>query len=166
MKGLPLAYNKDMQEDKEAVFGAVHTLSMCLPIFTDMIKTMQVDKEAMYQGTKTAFTNATDAADWLVKKGLPFREAHAIIGKLVLTCIEMKKNIEELSLEELQEISPVFDESLFEAITIEACVHHRNNIGGPAPEAMKLILAEYEAYLLEDSGWGHQAGTQAGDGNL
>ncbi|QSX08290.1 argininosuccinate lyase [Alkalibacter rhizosphaerae] len=147
MKGIPLAYNKDMQEDKEAIFDAVNTLSMCLPVFTDMINTMQVDKDAMYQGTKTAFTNATDAADWLVKKGLPFREAHAIIGNLVLTCIEKEKNIEDLTMEELKEISSEFDESLYEAITIEACVHQRKNIGGPAPDTMKVILEEYEEYL-------------------
>lgn len=147
MKGIPLAYNKDMQEDKEAVFDAVKTVSMSLPIFTDMVKTMQVDKEAMYQGTKTAFTNATDAADWLVKKGLPFREAHAVIGKLVLTCIEKNKNIEDLTLSELQEISPIFDEDVFQAITIEACVENRKNVGGPSPSTMKILLEEYETYL-------------------
>ncbi|MBF7096515.1 argininosuccinate lyase [Alkalibacter mobilis] len=149
MKGIPLAYNKDMQEDKEAVFDGVKTLSMCLPIFTDMVKTMKINKKSMYLGAKKAFTNATDAADWLVKKGMPFREAHGVIGKLVLTCIEKNKNIEDLTLAEFNEISSVFDESIYDDITIEACVNNRKVLGGPSPDAMKKVLDINKKYLME-----------------
>ncbi|SHE54127.1 argininosuccinate lyase [Alkalibacter saccharofermentans] len=151
MKGIPLAYNKDMQEDKEAVFDGVKTISMCLPIFTDMVKTMNVNKKVMYEGAKKAFTNATDAADWLVKKDMPFREAHSIIGKLVLYCIEKGKNIEDLSLEEFKKISPVFDETIYDHITIEACVNNRKVIGGPSIESMEKVLFINRNYLLENT---------------
>ena len=111
MKGLPLAYNKDMQEDKEAVFDSIDTVKMCLPVFTNMIKTAVFNKKNMYNAAKGGFTNATDAADWLVKNGVPFRDAHAILGQLVLYCINNNKALEDLSLDEFIAISPVFNES-------------------------------------------------------
>lgn len=147
MKGLPLAYNKDMQEDKEAVFDAIDTVKMCLPVFTAMINTMTVKKENMYEAAKGGFTNATDAADWLVKNGVPFRDAHAIIGQLVLYCIEHNTNLEDLSLEEYQKISPVFDKTVFEAITVEKCVQARNVDGGPSKEYTQKLIALNETYL-------------------
>ncbi|NTW71420.1 MAG: argininosuccinate lyase [Eubacteriaceae bacterium] len=147
MKGIPLAYNKDMQEDKEAVFDSVKTLTMCLPIFTDMVRTMTINKEVMYEGAKKAFTNATDAADWLVKKGMPFREAHAVIGKLVLYCIENNKNIEDLSLQEFKNLHEIFDDTIYESITIEACVNNRKLTGGPSPENMEKVFSINKNYL-------------------
>ena len=147
MKGLPLAYNKDMQEDKEAVFDAVDTVKMCLPVFTAMINTITVKKENMYEAAKGGFTNATDAADWLVKNGVPFRDAHAIIGQIVLYCIEHNTNLEDLSLEEYQKISPVFNETVFEAITVEKCVQARNVDGGPSKEYTQKLVALNETYL-------------------
>lgn len=134
MKSLPLAYNKDMQEDKEVVFDAIDTVKMCLPIFTSMIYTMKVLKDNMYHAAGGGFTNATDAADYLVKKGLPFRDAHAIIGKLVLYCLEHNTALEKLSINEYKHISPVFEEDIFRAISLEECVNKRNIIGGPAKE--------------------------------
>lgn len=149
MKGLPLAYNKDMQEDKEGVFAAIDTLQMCLPVFTAMIATMTVKKENMYQATKGGFTNATDAADWLVNHGVPFRDAHAIIGQLVLYCINNNTNLDDLSLEEYKAISPVFDETVYDAIRVEKCVEARNVIGGPSPEAVKKSITNNKNYLSQ-----------------
>ena len=131
MKGLPLAYNKDMQEDKEGLFDAIDTVKMCVPVFTSMIATMTVKKDAMLNAAKGGFTNATDAADWLVKQGVPFRDAHAIIGKLVLYCIEHNTNLDDLSLAEYKAISPVFDESVYAAINVNECAQARKVIGGP-----------------------------------
>lgn len=147
MKSLPLAYNKDMQEDKEATFDAIDTLKMCLPIFKDMIKTMRVNKARMYQGASGGFTNATDAADYLVKKGLAFRDAHEVIGRLVLYCISNNKTLEALTLEEYHDISPIFEEDLFDAISLETCVNKRNIIGGPSKEMMIKVIQINEAYL-------------------
>jgi argininosuccinate lyase len=147
MKGLPLAYNKDMQEDKEGVFAAIDTVKMCLPVFTAMIATMTVRKDAMYQATKGGFTNATDAADWLVNQGVPFRDAHAIIGQLVLYCIEHNTSLDDLSLEEYQKISPVFNETVYDAIRVEKCVDARNVIGGPSRSSMEQLIAKNKAYL-------------------
>ena len=144
MKGLPLAYNKDMQEDKEAVFDTIDTVKMCLPVFTAMIKTMIVQKQAMYQAAKGGFTNATDAADWLVKKGVPFRDAHAIIGQLVLYCINHNTNLDDLSLEEYQAVSPVFDKTVYDAITVEKCVQARNVPGGPSKEYIQKCIEKNE----------------------
>ena len=147
LKGLPLAYNKDMQEDKEALFDAIDTVKMCLPVFTNMIATMQVKAEAMLQAAKGGFTNATDAADWLVKQGVPFRDAHSIIGQLVLYCIEHNTNLDDLSLEEYQAISPVFNESVYKAIGVKQCVEARNLVGGPAKAATTKAIADNVAYL-------------------
>ena len=147
MKGLPLAYNKDMQEDKESVFDAVDTVKMCLPVFTNMIKTAVFNKDNMYNAAKGGFTNATDAADWLVKKGVPFRDAHAILGQLVLYCINNNTSLEDLSLDEFKAISPVFDESVYDAISVEKCVQARNIPGGPSPEYIKTLTENNKEYL-------------------
>lgn len=147
MKGLPLAYNKDMQEDKEGVFAAIDTVKMCLPVFTNMVRTMKVQKDAMYQAAKGGFTNATDAADYLVKKGVPFRDAHEILGRLVLYCIQHDTSLEDISLEEFRAISPVFDTDVYEAISVEKCVAARNIPGGPAMDMTKKLIAENETYL-------------------
>ena len=147
MKGLPLAYNKDMQEDKEAVFDSIDTVKMCLPVFTNMIKTAVFNKTNMYKAAKGGFTNATDAADWLVKKGVPFRDAHAILGHLVLYCINNDKGLEDLNLDEFRAISPVFDESVYEAISVEKCVEARSIPGGPSPEYIKKLIEINKEYL-------------------
>ncbi|NLK21480.1 MAG: argininosuccinate lyase [Epulopiscium sp.] len=147
MKSLPLAYNKDMQEDKEAVFDAIDTIKMCLPVFTSMIKTMTILKDNMYSAAGGGFTNATDAADYLVKKGLPFRDAHEVVGKLVLYCIQNKTALEKLSLEEYKNISPVFDKDIFEAISLEECVNKRNIIGGPSREMMLKHIDKAQKFI-------------------
>ncbi len=131
MKGLPLAYNKDMQEDKEPVFDTIDTLMLCLPVFTRMIKTAKINKSIMRKAANGGFTNATDAADWLVKKGVAFRDAHEIIGRLVLFCINNGKTLEELTLDEYRQNAPalspdLFDDSIYDAISIETCVKNRN----------------------------------------
>ncbi|GMQ56712.1 argininosuccinate lyase [Vallitalea sediminicola] len=147
MKSLPLAYNKDMQEDKEATFDAIDTVKMCLPIFTDMLKTMKINKEKMYTGASGGFTNATDAADYLVKKNLPFRDAHAVIGKLVLYCVNNNKNLEDMTLDEYKSVSPIFEDDIYEAISLETCVNKRNVIGGPSKEMMCKVINMNEEYL-------------------
>ena len=150
MKGIPLAYNKDMQEDKELTFDAIDTVKGCLLLFDGMIKTMRVNKTAMESSAKNGFTNATDAADYLVKKGVPFRDAHGIIGRLVLYCIDQNKAIDELSLEELKAISPVFEQDLYDAVSMETCVNKRLTIGAPGPDAMKQVIAIEKQYLLQE----------------
>ncbi len=147
MKGLPLAYNKDMQEDKEGVFDAVDTIKMCLPVFTNMLKTMTVKKENMYKAAKGGFMNATDAADWLVKHGVPFRDAHAIIGQLVLYCINNDKSLDELTLDEYKAVSDVFDNSIYDAISLETCVNTRIVDGGPSKSYIKKLIAVNDEYL-------------------
>ncbi len=147
MKGLPLAYNKDMQEDKEGAFDAIDTVKDCLSLFTDMLKTITVNKENMESSAKNGFTNATDAADWLVKNGVPFRDAHGIIGQLVLKCIELDCSLDELSLDEYQKISPVFTNDIYEAIAMKTCVDKRNTIGAPGKEAMTKVLKKYKELI-------------------
>lgn len=137
MKGIPLAYNKDMQEDKEMFFDAVDTVRNCLILFTGMISSMSYNKEIMESSAMKGFTNATDAADYLVKKGVPFRDAHGIIGKLVLYCDSNSKAIEECSLSELKEISPVFEDDLYEAVSLKTCVEKRLTKGGPSKTSME-----------------------------
>ena len=149
MKGIPLAYNKDMQEDKELVFDAIDTVKGCLALFTGMLATMKFNKECMLESCRHGFTNATDAADYLVNHGVPFRDAHGIVGKLVLYCIDKKIALDDMSLEEYKEISPVFEEDIYDAISMETCVNKRNTIGAPGPEAMKKVIALHEAYLEE-----------------
>ena len=136
MKGLPLAYNKDMQEDKEQVFDAVDTIQKCLLIVEPMLRTMVVHREAMACGAKGGFTNATDLADYLAKKGVPFREAHELVGRIVLLCSKRGIGLEELGLSEYQELSPIFEEDLFGATGIEYCVRARKITGGPSPETV------------------------------
>ncbi len=136
MKGLPLAYNKDMQEDKECVFDAVDTVQKCLLVIEPMLVTMKVNASVMEDEAKKGFTNATDLADYLAKKNIPFREAHAIVGKLVLECSYKGCALEDLTLEELKQVSPVFKQDVYHAISLESCVRARNITGGPAPQAV------------------------------
>lgn len=147
MKGLPLAYNKDMQEDKEAIFNSVDTVKMCLPVFTSMIKTMNINKENLYKAAKGGFTNATDAADWLVKKGIPFRDAHSIVGKLVAHCLTENKSLEDMTLDEFKTVSNIFDESIYEAIDIKKCVQARNVYGGPSNQCTTKAIKINQKYL-------------------
>ncbi len=147
MKGLPLAYNKDMQEDKELVYDAIDTTKGCLALFTGMLDTLTFRKAVMENSAKGGFTNATDAADYLVTKGVPFRDAHGIVGALVLTCIEKDCALEDLTLEEFQKISPVFEEDVYTAISMESCVNRRLTKGAPGRETMEAEIAENEEYL-------------------
>lgn len=149
-KGIPLAYNKDMQEDKELSFDAMDTVKGCLHLFNGMMKTMKFRKDVMAKSAVNGFTNATDAADYLVNKGVPFRDAHGIIGRLVLYCIDKNAGIDELSLEELKAISPVFEEDIYDAISLKTCVEKRLTTGAPGPEAMKKVIALQKAYLEEN----------------
>ncbi len=150
MKGLPLAYNKDMQEDKEQTFDAIDTVKGCLVLFTGMLKTMKYNKAAMADSAMKGFTNATDAADYLVNKGVPFRDAHGIVGRLVLACLEKGKAIDELSLKELQEISPVFEQDVYEAISLETCVEKRLTLGAPGQAAMRQVIKLHKDYLAQE----------------
>ncbi|MGI6094121.1 MAG: argininosuccinate lyase [Lachnospiraceae bacterium] len=150
MKGIPLAYNKDMQEDKELTFDAIDTVKGCLALFTGMLATMQFKKENMEKSAKHGFTNATDAADYLVNHGIPFRDAHGIVGQLVLYCIEKQISLDDMSLEEYKKISPVFEEDIYEAISMKTCVEKRMTIGAPSPEAMKQVIAINKKYLQEN----------------
>ena len=147
MKGIPLAYNKDMQEDKEVSFDAFDTVKDCLQLFTGMVKTMKFRKDIMAVSAMNGFTNATDAADYLVNKGVPFRDAHSIIGRLVLYCLDKNTSIDKLSLEELQSISDKFSENIYQAVSLETCVNKRLTVGGPGPEAMKEVIAFEKKYL-------------------
>ncbi len=149
MKGLPLAYNKDMQEDKEGVFDAIDTVNSCLPLFTGMVGTMRFHKDVMEASAKNGFTNATDVADYLVNHGVPFRDAHGISGRLVLRCIAQDKALEELTLEEYREESPVFDEDIYEAISLRTCVGRRLTKGAPGQASMKQAVDENRRYLAE-----------------
>ena len=149
MKGIPLAYNKDMQEDKELAFDAMDTVRDCLVLFTEMLRTMKFQKENMALSAMNGFTNATDAADYLVGKGVPFRDAHGIIGRLVLYCVEKKTSIENLALEELKEISDKFEEDIYEAVSLKTCVEKRLTIGAPGADAMKDVIEKYKSFLEE-----------------
>lgn len=140
MKGLPLTYNKDMQEVQEAMFDCIDTIKAVLPPFTGMIKTMTIRKDNMEAAALGGFTNATDLADYLVKKGLPFRETHAISGKLVHYCIENGISLLDVSLDKLKEFSPAFEEDVYDAISLKTCVEGRKLTGGPAPETVKNYL--------------------------
>ena len=131
MKGLPLAYNKDMQEDKEGVFDALDTVIDCLTLFNGMVKTMKFRKDVMEKSVAKGFTNATDAADYLVNHGVPFRDAHGIIGQLVLTCLDKGISLDELPLEDYKAISPVFEEDIYDAISMKTCVEKRMTLGAP-----------------------------------
>jgi len=149
MKGLPLSYNKDMQEDKEAIFDAVDTVKLCLEVFAPMIDTMTVKKENLKKAAQDGFINATDCADYLVKHGMAFRDAYKIVGSLVAYCIQNKKNLETLSLEEYKVVCPVFEKDIYEAISIETCVNGRGVYGGPAQQAQKIQIENLENFIEE-----------------
>lgn len=149
MKGLPLAYNKDMQEDKELTFDAIDTVKGCVSLFTGMIDTMTFNKPVMEESAKHGFTNATDAADYLVNHGVPFRDAHGIIGQLVLYCIDKNKALDDLSIDEYKAVSPVFAEDIYDAISLKTCVEKRLTKGAPSRKSMTEALNAYEAYLNE-----------------
>ena len=147
MKGIPLAYNKDMQEDKELAFDAMDTVKDCLFLFTGMISTMKFQTENMAKSAMNGFTNATDAADYLVLKGVPFRDAHSIIGRLVLYCIDKNTSIDALSLEELQAVSDKFEPDIYDAVSLKTCVEKRLTVGAPGRDAMKQVIAMEKEYL-------------------
>ncbi len=140
MKGLPLAYNKDMQEDKEQIFDAVDTVKQVLPVFTHMLETTTFHKETMRKGAAQGFTNATDLADYLVKRGIPFRSAHEIVGKMVAKALCENKALDDFTLEEMKEFSPQIQEDIFDAISLTTCVNDRKVTGGPAPAAVALEI--------------------------
>lgn len=147
MKGIPLAYNKDMQEDKELTFDAIDTTKGCLTLFTGMIATMTINKSRMETSAKKGFTNATDAADYLVNHGVPFRDAHSIVGQLVLKCIEKNISLDQLSLDEYKAICPIFEEDIYNAISMEECVQKRTTIGAPGRAALEKVIKENEKTL-------------------
>lgn len=150
MKGLPLAYNKDMQEDKEAIFDAVDTVALCLKTFTPMLRTMTVNKERMRAAAAKGFINATDCADYLTKKGVPFRDAYKVTGGLVARCIELDVTLETLPVEEYKKASSVFETDVYDAISLEACVNCRTSEGGPAPESVRAQIAQVNRFLEEN----------------
>ena len=150
MKGIPLAYNKDMQEDKEMAFDAIDTVENCLMLFTGMISTMKFRKERMAASAMKGFTNATDLADYLVTKGVPFRDAHGIVGRIVLACIDKGISIEEMGIEELREFCDQFDFDVYDAISLKTCVEKRMTTGAPGPDAMKEQIAAGKQFLSEN----------------
>ncbi|MGI6008262.1 MAG: argininosuccinate lyase [Ruminococcus sp.] len=150
MKGLPLAYNKDMQEDKELTFDAIDTTKGCLALFDGMLSTLQFKKDVMEKSAKNGFTNATDAADYLVNHGVPFRDAHGIVGRLVLFCLEKGISLDDMTLDEYKAISPVFEEDIYEAISLKTCVEKRVTKGAPGPSVMKEIVEENKRFLEEE----------------
>ncbi len=152
MKGIPLAYNKDMQEDKELTFDAIDTVKGCLALFNGMVSTMRFRKDVMEASAKNGFTNATDAADYLVNHGVPFRDAHGIVGRLVLYCLDKGIALDDMTLEEYQAISPVFEADIYEAISLKTCVEKRMTLGAPGQEAMKQVIALERQYLRENPG--------------
>ena len=147
MKGIPLAYNKDMQEDKEFAFDAIDTTKGCIALFTGMIDTMTFNKDVMESSAKNGFTNATDAADYLVNHGVPFRDAHGIVGQLVLFCEGKGISLDDMTLDEFKAISPVFEEDIYDAISLKTCVDKRLTIGAPGKEAMDKVITINKEYL-------------------
>lgn len=147
MKGIPLAYNKDMQEDKEMVFDAIDTTKGCIALFTGMIDTMRFHKDIMKKSAMNGFTNATDAADYLVNHGVPFRDAHGIVGQLVLFCLDKGISLDDMTLEEYKAISPVFESDIYDAISLKTCVEKRTTIGAPGPSVMKQAAEQYHKLL-------------------
>ena len=152
MKGIPLAYNKDMQEDKEPVFDTIDTVELCLPVFTAMIDTLTVNRDNMRAAANGGFISATDCADYLAKKGMPFREAYGIVGKLVGHCVDTGHSLETLPLEEYQKVSPYFEEDVYEALSLETCVGGRKVYGGPAPEAVQVQIEAMKSFVQEREG--------------
>lgn len=149
MKGIPLAYNKDMQEDKELPFDAIDTTKGCLQLFAGMLRTMTFKNDRMEESAKHGFTNATDAADYLVNHGVPFRDAHGMVGQLVLLCLDKKIPLDDLPLEEYKKISPVFEEDIYEAISLKTCVEKRNTTGAPGVKPMQEAVDSYKKYMEE-----------------
>lgn len=152
MKGIPLAYNKDMQEDKEALFDALDTAELSLKTFAGMIKTMKVNTQNMRKGAAGGFTNATDVADYLVKHGMAFRNAHGVVGEIVLACIKDNKSIEDLTLEEFKGFSPLFEEDIYNAIDLKTCVEERKVFGGPSTESVKIQLDALNSFINQKKG--------------
>lgn len=150
MKGLPLAYNKDMQEDKEGVFDAIDTVTSCIVLFTGMVDTMKFRRDVMEASAKNGFTNATDVADYLVNHGVPFRDAHGISGRLVLKCIAADKALDDLTLEEFREESPVFEADIYEAISMKTCVEKRLTLGAPGEDVMREVIGINRKYLEQE----------------
>ncbi|MCD2492048.1 argininosuccinate lyase [Lacrimispora sp. NSJ-141] len=150
MKGIPLAYNKDMQEDKEMIFDAIDTTKGCLGLFTGMISTMKFHKDIMKKSAAKGFTNATDAADYLVNHGIPFRDAHGIVGRLVLYCLDKGISLDDMSLEEYKAISPVFEKDIYDAISLKTCVDRRTTLGAPGPSVMEQVIKSYQKMLIEE----------------
>ena len=150
MKGLPLAYNKDMQEDKELTFDAIDTVKGCILLFTGMVATMTFRKDVMEASAKNGFTNATDVADYLVNKGVPFRDAHGVSGRLVLKCIDKNCALDDLSLEEFKEESEAFEEDIYDAISMKTCVEKRNTISAPGRDAMENVIRIYKERMKEN----------------
>ena len=151
MKGLPLAYNKDMQEDKEAIFDAADTVKLCLVTFTPMLRTMTVLKDNMRAAAARGFINATDCADYLTKKGVPFRDAYKITGGLVAQCIARGLTLETLPLDDYRAAGAAFDSDIYEAIALETCVRGRTSAGGPSPQAVKAQIASARAFLRRET---------------
>nr|WP_317325704.1 argininosuccinate lyase [uncultured Flavonifractor sp.] len=149
MKGLPLAYNKDMQEDKEPVFDAIDTVEMCLPVFTAMLDTLTVLPKNMRNAASGGFINATDCADYLTKKGMPFREAYMIVGRLVNLCIKVGETLDTLPLKDFRSISNLFDADVYQALELKTCVNGRKVYGGPAKEAVEQQIANIKAFVAE-----------------
>ena len=147
MKSLPLAYNKDLQEDKEGLFDAIDTIKFSLAVYAAMIRGLRVRQEKMEQAVRHDFSNATDMADYLVKKALPFRQAHEVVGKTVRYCIEQEKWLMDLSIAEFQQFSPLFEEDILEAIKVETCVENRNSFGGTSPAQVKLAMEAAEEII-------------------
>ncbi|SMB90405.1 argininosuccinate lyase [Thermanaeromonas toyohensis ToBE] len=153
LKGLPLAYNKDLQEDKEGVFDTVDTLKGCLAALTPLLATAKFKTQRMRAAAEGGFSNATDVAEYLVRKGVPFREAHSIVGALVLRCLERGCRLQDLSLEEFKAFSPLFSEDIYEQLSVEACLARRNLPGGPAPQAVKKALERAQGLLAQRAGF-------------
>ena len=147
LKGLPLAYNKDMQEDKEGIFDGIETVKKCLKVFTPMLSSMQVLKDNMYKAAQIGFINATDLADYCVKKGMPFRSAYKAVGEIVAKCVKENKILEDISLEEYKAVSPLFEEDLYEEISLETCVNKRNSQGGTSPSSCKKQIESIENFI-------------------
>jgi argininosuccinate lyase len=147
MKGIPLAYDKDLQEDKQVTFDAIDTVMGCLKLYNGMISTMKINKNAMEKSASGGFTNATDAADYLVGRGMPFRDAHSVIGRIVLYCIENSKALDDLSMDEWKSFCPDFDNDIYDAISIRECVERRNTHGAPGEQAMKSVMGDYRTYI-------------------
>lgn len=155
MKGLPLAYNKDMQEDKESIFDAVDTVKQCLDVFTPMFETMTIKTDNMKKAASRGFINATDCADYLVKKGMPFRDAYMVVGKLVTLCIKAGETLDSLSLKDFHSISEVFDEDIYEALNLTTCVNGRAVPGGPAEREVMRQIEELKSFIAERAGKNH-----------